>query len=270
MLPGLSVNMGVRAIAHQGDAIAKSAARLSSGLRIRNAADDAGGIGVSEALRAKQRGLRQAAHNISDAMNFLRIGLDGLTVVNDVLQRMRELAVQARNGTVSATEQTSIQAEWTECVNALTQARAVAAQARLDFSLPFGLRQVTLQVGADNGETLVVSYENLRTAVVTSIATLTLTAPNAATSITAVDTSIDSIVAQECDLGAIYNRLEKMLDSTMQTIEEISSAESRIRDADMADEMTALTRANVLQSSAVSVTKMHNISRAAAQQLLGA
>lgn len=269
MLPGMSVNVGVRALGYQSEAVARSTARLSAGLRIQNARDDASGLAISEIMRGQVRGDRVAARNLSEAMNFLQLGLDGLVVVNDVLQRMRELAVQARNGTVSTSGQASIQAEWTECVNALTQARAIAAEARLDFSLPFGQRAITVQVGADSGEILTVSYENLRTAMVTSIATLTLTAPSAATSITAVDTAINSITAQEADLGAIHNRLGVMLESTLTKIAEMSGSESRIRDADVATELTALTRANLLQTGAVRVAEMHNISRRAVLTLLG-
>ncbi len=260
----------MRAIAHQGDAVARSTARLAAGLRIRSAADDAAGLGLSEYLRSQQRGLRMAVTNLSEAMSFLGVGLDGLAAVNDVLQRMRELAVQARNGTVSTAQQTSIRAEWTECVNSLTQARAIAAQARLDFSLPFGQRQIDIQVGANNGDKITVSYENLRTAMITSIASLTLTLPNAATSITVVDTAIGAITAQESQLGAVHNRLESLLKTTLQQIADVSAAESRIRDVDVAAEMTALTRANVLQASSVQVAKTHNISRTAALQLLRA
>jgi flagellin len=269
MLPGITVDAGVRALERHSRAAALSAARLSSGLRIQRSSHDPGGLALSEKMRAQERGHAQAAANIQDAMSFLRIGLDGLTSVNDILQRMREIAVQARNGTNDATALTALGIEWGQNVNALMDARAIAAQARLDFAKPPGQRQITVQAGPDSGMTMVISYENLRTALVGTIASLGAIAPNAATAITAVDTGLKAILREEANLGAHYNRLEAALAETLEAREMTAGAGSLMRDADMAADATALVKASLFAGGAARITRTHEIQRESATRLLG-
>ena len=269
MLPGLSLDASVRALGRHYQAAAQSASRLSSGLRIQRSGDDPAGLGFSESLRAQERGQAQAVANLQDGMHFLRIGLDGLTAVNDVLQRMREIAVQASNGTNTQQARDALTIEWGQNLNALADARAVAAQARLDFTLPAGQRVLTLQAGPNSGMTLVVSYENLRTAMVGAIATLTPLTPDMAGALTAVDASLTAVLNEEASLGADYNRIEAAIAFTMEAREKTAASGSLVRDADMAADVAALIKSTLLKDGATRITKMHMINRQSAARLLG-
>ena len=269
MLSGITVDTSVRALGRHLEAAALSASRLSSGLRIQRASDDPAGLGLSESLRAQERGQAQATANLQDAMHFLRIGLDGLTAVNDVLQRLREIAVRARSGTTTQQARDALTIEWAQNINSLVDAQAVAAQARLDFSAPAGLRVLTIQAGPDSGMTLVVSYENLRTALLGALATLTPLTPNMAGALTAVDASLTAVLNEETSLGADYNRIEFALAASMQAHERMAASGSLVRDADMATEVTALVKATLLKDGATRITKTHKIYRQAAARLLG-
>ena len=240
-------------------ALGKSLEKLSSGLRINRASDDAGGLGVSEMLRAQTRGLAMAERNIQDGMGFLGTADAALNQVSDMLQRMRELAVQSANGTMTDTQRLALTAEKTELETEIT---------RIGTSTTFnGLNvftaQPTLQIGADTANTLATAVGAISAAALptsaNSATTVDITAQaNANTAIDDLDDAIAGFNTYRASIGAQINRLEYSLATVQNTRENITAAESRIRDTDMASEMTVLTRNQILTQSATAMLAQAN------------
>ena len=226
--------------------LSKSMERLSSGYRINRAADDAAGLGISEKMRGQIRGLAQAQRNIQDGVSFVQTAEGNLDEVHSMLQRVRELAVQWNNGTQSAAGKAAIQTE----VNALA-----SEIARIGTSADFNgtkllnaVSTVSFQVGANDGETITVGTISLGS----SVGTISLA------SIAGIDTMIDNVSAARSTFGAVQNRLEHSMAVSATYQENLTSAESRIRDVDMADEMTKLTKYQILQQAGTAMLAQAN------------
>jgi flagellin len=252
----LRINSNVDAIAaHRhlsatSDAISQSMERLSSGLRINKAADDAAGLGISEKMRSQIRGLAQAQRNIQDGVSMVQTAEGNLDEVHSILQRVRELAVQYRNGSLSAAGKGAIQSEVDQLSQEIT--RIGNAAVFNGVSLLSGTSSVTFQVGANDNETIAISFSNLATAVGSAFSNM------ATASLAAIDAAVDAVSAMRSGLGAVQNRLEHALSVTGVYQENLTSAESRIRDVDMAEEMVTLTKNQILQQAGTAMLAQAN------------
>ena len=252
----LRINNNVDAVqAHRhlsatSDAISQSMERLSSGLRINKAADDAAGLGISEKMRSQIRGLAQAQRNIQDGVSMVQTAEGNLDEVHSILQRVRELAVQYRNGSLSTAGKGAIQSEVDQLSAEIT--RIGNAAVFNGVSLLSATTSVTFQVGANDNETIAISFSSLATAVGTAYSNM------ATASLAAIDTAVDAVTAMRSGLGAVQNRLEHALSVTGIYQENLTSAESRIRDVDMAEEMVNLTKNQILQQAGTAMLAQAN------------
>ena len=252
----LRINSNVDAIAaHRhlsatSDAISESMERLSSGLRINKAADDAAGLGISEKMRSQIRGLAQAQRNIQDGVSMVQTAEGNLDEVHSILQRVRELAVEYRNGSLSAAGKGAIQSEVDQLSAEIT--RIGNSAVFNGVSLLSGTTSVTFQVGANDNETIAISFSNLATAVGSAYSNM------ATASLSAIDAAVDAVSAMRSGLGAVQNRLEHALSVTGVYQENLTSAESRIRDVDMAEEMVTLTKNQILQQAGTAMLAQAN------------
>jgi flagellin len=240
-----------RQLSGTSDKLAKSMERLSSGYRINRAADDAAGLAISEKLRGQIAGLDQAERNVQDAVSLVQTAEGSLAEVHSMLQRIRELAVQYKNGTLSTSDQAAIQSE----VNQLaSEMERIGTSAQFNgIHLLNTAQAVTFQVGAEDGETIVIDTISLAAAVPST--TFQMSNANA---IANLDIAIGSLSAQRAAFGAVQNRLEHTLNNIQTYHENLMASESRIRDVDMAKEMVDLTRLQILQQAGTSMLAQAN------------
>jgi flagellin len=233
--------------------LSKSMEKLSSGYRINHASDDAAGLGISEKMRGQIRGLAQAQRNIEDGVSMTQTAEGSLDEVHSMLQRVRELAVQYKNGSISTTNQAAIQTEINQLASEIER---IGASAQFNgINLLSATGSVTFQVGANDGNTINIATISLGSTVGTAAFSLTA---GGATDLTEIDAAIDSISAARATFGAVQNRLEHTLAVQATTQENLVSAESRIRDVDMADEMTKMTREQILSQAGTAMLAQAN------------
>jgi flagellin len=245
-------------------AISKSMQRLSSGYRINSAADDAAGLGISESMRSQIRGLTQAQKNIQDGSSMIQTAEGNLDEVHSMLQRVRELAVQYKNGSLDQSARDSIQNEVNQLASEITR---IGDSAQFNgINLLNAASTVSFQVGANDGQTIAVSFVNLSTEVGTSYASLSTTGT---TDISEIDTAIQNVSTARATFGAVQNRLDHSLSVAQSYTENLTSAESRIRDVDMADEMVALTKNQILSQAGTAMLSQANQAPQSVLRLLG-
>jgi flagellin len=244
--------------------ISASMEKLSSGYRINRAADDAAGLGISESMRSQIRGLAQAQRNIQDGVSMVQTAEGNLDEVHSMLQRIRELAVQFKNGSLDTTARASIQNE----VNQLScEIDRIGAQAQFNgIPLLNGTATVSFQVGANDNEQIGITFLNLSSAVGTSYAVLSATQNS---DISEIDAAITAVSAARGEMGAVQNRLDHTLSVSAAYQENLTSAESRIRDVDMAEEMVNLTKMQVLQQAGTAMLAQANQQPQSVLKLLG-
>jgi flagellin len=235
------------------DKIATAMERLSSGYRINRAADDAAGLSISEKLTAQINGLDQAGRNSQDAVSLVQTAEGSLDEVHEMLQRVRELAVQYKNGTLSASDRLSIQSE----VNQLSsEIERIGSSVEFNgIALLSSSGTVTFQVGANDGEVITVSTISLGQTVGTAAFGLTATG---ASDIDDIDQAISAVSSQRTKLGAVQNRLEHAMNALSTYQENLVASESRIKDVDMAAQMVEYTKLQVLQQAGTSVLAQAN------------
>jgi flagellin len=233
--------------------MSKSMEKLSSGLRINRAADDAAGLAISEKMRAQIRGVAQASRNSLDGVSLVQSAEGALNEVHSILQRVRELAVQYNNGTLSTGDKAAITAEIVQLSSECS--RIVSTMTFNGINALGSTSPITFQVGANTGETIIISPMNLGGAYFDSVFVGTFTT---GADIDAIDLSLSSIADARAGLGAIQNRLEHTIANLATYHENLSAAESRIRDTDMAFEMTTFTKLQVLQQSGVAMLGQAN------------
>jgi flagellin len=236
----------------------KSLEKLSSGFRINRAADDAAGLTRSEGLRAEIRGTNQAVRNAQDGVSFVQTTEGALNEVHSILQRMRDLAVSAANGTSDGV------AEQAEVDELLRELDAIGERTTFNGQSVFG-RDLSFQVGAgaaDINRLQVQTSELSSTALGadgTDLSTLDLTDATAIEdNLELIDAAIASVSAERSNLGAIQNRLEHTIANLQVAAENLSASESRIRDADMAQEMVTFTRNQILQQAGTAMLAQAN------------
>jgi flagellin len=243
--------------------MAKSMERLSSGFRINRGGDDAAGLGISERMRAQSRGLGQAQRNIQDGISLVQTAEGNLNEVHAMLQRVRELAVQYKNGALSTSDRTAIQSEVTQ-LSAEVERIGTTAQFN-GIKLLDNTNTVSFQVGAQDGDTIAVAMITLGGQVGASFSTLSVTGTG---DITEIDNAINAVSAQRATLGGIQNRLEHSLQAAGAYQENLVAAESRIRDVDMAAEMVQYTKYSILAQAGQAMLAQANQAPAQVLSLL--
>ncbi len=270
---GLRVNTNIASLTSQRNLSMISGrlqgnySRLSSGLRIATAADDAAGLGISERMRSQIRSYGTAGRNAQDGISMVQTAEGALNEVSNILGRMRELAVQSANGTLSTADRTTINTEF-QALDA--EIDRIGTQTEFNgITLLNAAATTSIQVGVDAGQTIDVVTADMRSSSL-SIATLdTTSVVNANAAITALDAAIDTVTTQRGTFGASVNRLQSAHNSIMNSHENLSAAESRIRDVDVAFETADLSRNTIMQQAATSILSQANQQPQLALTLLG-
>src|SRR5947207_1121807 len=237
--------------------------RLSSGYRINRAADDAAGLSISEKLTAQINGLDQATRNSQDAVSLVQTAEGSLDEVHEMLQRVRELAVQYKNGTLSASDRQSIQSEVNQLASEIERIGQGVQFNGIQLLSTAGT--VTFQVGANDGEVITVSTISLGQTVGTAAFGLTAAGTS---DIDEIDTAISAVSSQRTKLGAVQNRLDHAMNALSTYQENLVASESRIKDVDMAAQMVEFTKLQVLQQAGTSVLAQANQSSQSVLSLL--
>ncbi|CAI6081273.1 Flagellin [Paenibacillus sp. JJ-100] len=258
-----------RQLTANNNAQSKSLEKLSSGYRINRAADDAAGLAISEKMRNQIRGLEQANKNALDGISLIQTAEGALNETHAMLQRMGELYTQAANEVLTSEDSAKIQ---TEISQLSAQIDSIATQTKFNTKglLNGTVADVTFQVGANKGDTITLT---LQAADGASLGIDTLTALDgtngvAATNLELVQSAINVVSAMRSDLGAVQNRLEHTINNLGTTAENLQAAESRIRDVDMAKEMSESTKTNILQQAATAMLAQANQQPQGVLQLL--
>lgn len=252
-----------RSLQNTQGALAKNLERLSSGMRINNASDDAAGLGISEKLKSEVRGISQASRNANDGVSLTQVAEGSLNEVAGVLTRMRELAVQSSNGTIAATERgfidTEFQALKTE-IDRIANVTEFNGIKLLDGSAASGAGGVALQVGIRDtaNDRITVIIASTTSADLALSGVTVSTAANAQGALTTLDNAISAISARRSSLGSVQNRLQVTMSNLSVAHENLSAANSRIRDVDIAEETAAMTRNQILSQAGASMLAQAN------------
>ncbi len=272
---GIRINTNVssintqRHLANSTIAFGKSMEKLSSGLRINRAGDDAAGLAISEGLKSDIRALDQAARNAADGISMIQTGEGAMDEMSAILLRMKELTEQSMNGTLSNTDRSYLNSEYTALtdeIDRISDGTEFNSVALLDGTL-----NVNIQVGIGTTSTDQVAVVQSTDMDSIGIGTTTAidTATNAATAMAEIDTAIETVVTARGNFGALQNRLETSIRNTNMTSENLSAANSRIRDVDVAYESSKMTSYQILQQAGVSMLAQANMTTGLAMSLLG-
>ena len=251
---------------------AKSTEKLSSGYKINRAADDAAGLAISEKMRRQIRGLTQASSNAQDGISCVQTAEGALNEVHDMLQRMNELAVKASNGTNTSEDRDYIDLEIQQLkseIDRVSQTTTFNEKALLDGSF----KSVALQVGAEgtsaNKITFSIKSINTKGLSLSNTNVKGASSTNADTAISSIKKAIKTLNLQRAELGAIQNRLEHTINNLDNVVENTTSAESSIRDTDMASEMVKYSNNNILAQAGQAMLAQANQSNQGVLSLLG-
>lgn len=251
---------------------AKSTEKLSSGYKINRAADDAAGLSISEKMRSQIRGLNKASSNAQDGVSLVQTAEGALNETHSILQRMNELATQAANGTNTSVDRSAIRAELdqlTSEINRIQSTTQFNTMNLLDGTFSGPTKQMKLQVGALSRQSINFSIANMcatKIGLKTGLSVSTFT--KAGSYMKAVQDAIEVVSKQRSAMGAIQNRLEHTIANLDTTSENTQSAESRIRDTDMASEMVTYSKNNILAQAGQSMLAQANQSTQGVLSLL--
>jgi len=252
----------------------KSMEKLSSGLRINRAGDDAAGLAISEKMRGQVRGLDQASRNSQDAISMIQTAEGALNETHSILQRMRELTVQAGNDTNTVDDRGEIKLELTELTNEIDR---IAGQTEFNTQKLLNgtggtAGKFTFQIGANKDQKLDLTFADMTAATLgvdaANVADVVDTAANATVAIKTVDDAIKLVSDERAKLGANQNRLEHTINNLNTSSENLSAAESRVRDVDMAKEMMNFSKNNILSQAAQAMLAQANQQPQGVLQLL--
>lgn len=273
---GLRVNTNIASINAQRNVsqvttrLARNYQRLSTGLRISTAADDAAGLAISERLRSQIRSLSQASRNANDGISLVQVGEGALNEVSNILVRLRELAIQSANGSSSTTDKNTIREEFDSLVDEIDRI-ALSTEFNGIKLLDGSASTVTFQVGINTA----VGIDSLNVALTPALSTtLGLNSVDVGSggstsfAITQIDSAINQVSQLRGRFGSLQNRLQSTIANLGVTGESLSAAESRIRDVDVAFETAELTRNNILQQASISILSQANAQPQSALQLL--
>ncbi|MBL4932910.1 flagellin [Clostridium paridis] len=259
-------NMGIN-IGNAG----KSMEKLSSGLRINRAGDDAAGLAISEKMRGQIRGLDQASRNSQDGISLIQTAEGALNETHSILQRMRELAVQSTNDTNVGADRSQIQLEVSQLKNEINR---IASQTEFNTKklLTGKASNVVFQVGANSGQTIKLAIKTMNAQALAvnnvDIRGLTSGAKSITGQIDTIDKAINTVSSERAKLGAYQNRLEHTTANLNTSSENLQAAESRVRDVDMAKEMMNYSKNNILQQAAQAMLAQANQTPQGVLQLL--
>jgi flagellin len=260
------------------ESVDKNVEKLSSGMRINRGGDDPAGLAVSEKMRTQIHGLRQAARNIEDATSFIQTTEGYLQESQDVIQRIRELAIQSSNGIYTPEDRMQIQVEVSSLLNEVDRVATTAQFNGMNMltgafadpaagGTPTGSMWFHL---GPNANQRVVAYVGTMTGTGLSIADVSISTPEAANaSIAKLDNALTRISKQRADLGAYQSRMENAVAGVMSAYENTMASESRIRDTDMAEEMVDYVKNQILVRTGVAMLAQANMKSAAVLDLLG-
>ncbi len=240
--------------------VKKSSEKLASGYKINRAADDAAGLSISEKMRAQIRGLNQAVNNAEDGISLIQTAEGNMNEMHSILQRMEELSVKAANDVNATEDRDTIKDEMTQLNQELS---AIASRAKFNGK---SLKSFSgyLQIGANKDDHMKITVQ-----VAVSVATISVGSHSAAgKTVSAVQAAIKSVSKQRSALGAVQNRLEYTVNNLQNYSENLTDAESRIRDTDMAAEMVNYSKANIVQQAAQSMLAQANQSNQGVLSLL--
>ena len=257
-----------RSLKMTGGAQAKAVEKLSSGLRINRAADDAAGLAISEKMRAQIRGLDQASRNAQDGISMIQTAEGALTETHAMLQRMRELTVQAANDTYTTADRAKIADELDQLSEEIT-AITTKTEFNTKVLLSGGLsdpKAVYLQVGANKSQSIEFGINKMTATALevnaAKIGSIVRAKGKKGSEISAlvetVNSAIETVSAERAKLGAVQNRLEHTIKNLDVSSENLQASESRIRDTDMAKEMMNFTKTNILQQAATAMLAQAN------------
>lgn len=274
---GLRINTNVaslvaqRNLARATEGLTKNYEHLSTGRRISRASDDAAGLSIAARLTAETRSIDQAVRNAYDGISLIQTAEGALSEVDSALIRMRELAVQAANGTLSAQDRDNLQEEFAQLQGSVDQIAQSTSFNTINLLNTSGA--ITLQIGPDTVagiDTLNVSLTSI-TGTALSIASLSIGSVGGDTTaaIAALDTALNVVTSKRGDFGAVQNRLTQAISSLQVRSENLSAAQSRIMDVDIASETAHLTKHSILQQAAISVLAQANAQPQSALSLLG-
>lgn len=253
-------NAGVQA----GKMLGTAMERLSSGKRINSAKDDAAGLAISSSMTSQIRGMNQGIRNANDGISMAQTAEGALNEVSNMMQRVRELAVQSSSGTYSADDKANIQAEVTQLTDQMTD---VLANTEFNGSKLFtgtagNAGVVTIQAGATADDTINLTFSNLAAAgAITAVTSLNLATATGNASLTTIDTGLDLVNTTRATLGASQNRLESAVNNLANNATNLSDARSRIMDADYSQETTALAKAQILGQASTAMLAQANQSQ---------
>ena len=261
--------------------LSQSVERISSGLRINKAADDAAGLAISEGLRSDIRTLRQAVRNSNDGVSLISIAEGALNEQGSMLIRLRELASQAATGTTGSTERATIQLEFNALrneIDRITNTTVFNDQKLVDGSLASSVssaNQIFIQVGMDNNANSRINLNeqlDLKAITVSALSIDTLSVTSSAGALEALDkinVAISSVTATRGQVGSVQNRLARTISNLNISVENLQAAESQIRDADIAEEVALLTRNQIMVQASTAMVGQANLIPQSVLQLLG-
>jgi flagellin len=234
------------------DSLATSIQRLSSGLRVNSSKDDAAGLAIADRMNAQIRGINVAIRNANDGISLAQTAEGALATMTDVLQRMRELAIQAQNGSNGTGDRANLDTEYQQLSAEITR---IAAQTKFNGTaiVGAGAGSKTFQIGPNNGDTLTIT-----TATVTTVGGDILTAGAASTALSDIDVALDAISTNRATYGAAMSRFAFAISNLQITGENQSAARGRIMDADYAAETANLARAQILQQAGTAMVAQAN------------
>ena len=273
---GLRVNTNVASINAQRNTaqvtgrLANNYRRLSTGLRIATASDDAAGLAISERLRAQVRSLSQAARNANDGISLVQVGEGALNEVSNILVRLRELAIQAANGATSSADKNTINEEFSSLVNEINRI-AQSTEFNGVKLLDGSASTVSFQVGINTTANIDTLNVSLTPALTTSLGLSTLdvgSGGNTSFAIAQLDAAVNAVSQLRGTFGSVQNRLQSTIANIGVATESLSAAESRIRDVDVAYETAQLTRNSIMQQASISILSQANAQPQVALQLL--
>ena len=253
------------------DTLSKSTEKLSSGYQINRAADDAAGLTISEKMRSQIKGLNKASKNAQDGVSLVQTAEGALNEVHSILQRMNELATQAANDTNTSSDRDAIKQEMTQLQTEIDRVSSTTQFNTMNL-LNGSYKAKNLQVGALEDQKITISIDamaaaslGIGTAAAISVSTFT----KAGSTMTRVQKAISKVSAQRSKLGAIQNRIEHTIKNLDTTAENTQSAESRIRDTDMASEMVQYSATSIIQQAGQSMLAQANSQTQGVLSLLG-
>ena len=249
-------------------ALSKSTEKLSSGYKINRAGDDAAGLSISEKMRSQIRGLNKASSNAQDGISLIQVAEGALNETHSILQRMNELATQAANDTNTSKDRTAIQQEVNQLTSEINRIQSTTQFNTMNL-LDGTFTGKNLQVGSLSGQSIGISIGNMNASTLGVSGLKVSSFSQAGTSMSKIQAAIDKVSTQRSKLGALQNRLEHTINNLDTTAENTQSAESRIRDTDMAAEMVQYSKNNILSQAGQSMLAQANQSNQGVLSLLG-